>query len=75
MKALGRTQSIAVGALLAPFLVISAALFTGKASVAEWSSFLQFFFPSIVIPLLAGGAAVKMKAAPKAPEAQGEAQA
>lgn len=65
MKPLGRTQLIAIGSLLCPFAAITIALFVGKASVAEWTSFLQFFFPSIVVPLMAGGAAVKMKA-PKA---------
>lgn len=65
-KPLGRTQRIALGALVAPFVVASAALFRDKATFAEWSGFLQFFFPSIVVPLLVTGLGTKYLGARKA---------
>lgn len=61
MKPLGRTQAIALGTLLVPFLTVTGFVLLGKADVSDWSAFLQYFLPSIVIPLLAGGAVVKWK--------------
>lgn len=44
----GRNQQIAMGALTAPFLVATIALFCGKCTFAEWSGFNQFLVPVIV---------------------------
>ena len=60
-KPFGRTQKIAIGALLGPGAVASAAMFLGLMTAAEWSSFMQWLVPSVTVPLFGFGAGMAIK--------------
>lgn len=71
-KPFGRTQKIAMGAMAVPLVVASVALFTGKASFGEWSSFVNMGWLTVVVPLLGAGMTGKVLGTkPAAPEATG----
>lgn len=59
-KPLGRTQKIAIGALAAPFVIASVAMFVGRADFAAWASYVQTTYLTVVVPLLGIGMAGKV---------------
>lgn len=65
MKPFGRNQWIGVAALIAPFSVITFALFTGKATASEWTAFCQWFVPLTLAGVTVPSAIHKRGSAPR----------
>ena len=56
----GRNQWIAIGALSAPTIISTIALFTDFADFSEWGSFMQIHIPLITGIALGGSAWTKI---------------
>jgi len=55
----GSNQKIALGAMAAPFVIATTALFMDKSTFSEWAGFCQILIPTVIGIVLTNSAIVK----------------
>lgn len=65
-KPFGRNQLVGVAALAVPFAFITTWVFLDKATVPEWSGFVQLHVPMVLGLLIGSSAVVKLRAGSQA---------